>query len=150
MVTIRKAVTEDIPSLATLLGLLFEQEKEFTVDYDRQTKGLEMIISQPEVGQLLVAERPDGEIVGMVSLLFTISTALGGKVALLEDMVVLPEERRHGYGSVLVAAALELAKEKECKRITLLTDFDDLAAERFYQKHGFSLSAMVPLRQIIE
>jgi hypothetical protein len=32
----------------------------------------------------------------------------------------------------------------------LLTDFDDLAAERFYQKHGFKLSPMVPLRQILK
>jgi GNAT superfamily N-acetyltransferase len=50
---------------------------------------------------------------------------------------------------MLVGAALALAKERDCKRITLLSDFDDLAAERFYQKHGFKLSPMVPLRQIL-
>ena len=44
---------------------------------------------------------------------------------------------------------MNLARERECKRITLLTDFDDLASEKFYQKHGFKLSRMVPLRQLI-
>lgn len=150
MTTIRKAELSDIPSLATLLGLLFEQEAEFSPNLERQTRGLEMIMSDPATGELLVGTRDDGSVVGMVSLLYTVSTALGGRVALLEDMVVTPEERGHGCGSSLVEAAILLARERECKRITLLTDFDDLAAEKFYQKHGFKLSPMVPLRQILE
>lgn len=150
MITIRKAELSDIPSLATLLGLLFEQEAEFSANLERQTRGLEMILSDPATGELLVGKKPDGSVVGMVSLLYTVSTALGGRVALLEDMVVTPGERGHGCGSLLVEAAMKLARERECKRITLLTDFDDLAAEKFYQKHGFKLSPMVPLRQILE
>jgi len=149
MISIRKATIDDLPSLAKLLGFLFEQEAEFTANYNRQTKGLEMIISNPTIGELLVAEQPHSGIVGMVSLLYTVSTALGGKVALMEDMIVHPNDRGHGCGSMLVGAALELAKERDCKRITLLLDFDDLSAERFYQKHGFKLSPMVPLRQIL-
>jgi N-acetylglutamate synthase-like GNAT family acetyltransferase len=150
MIEIRKATQSDIPFLATLLGHLFEQEKEFTANLEKQTKGLEMIISDPAIGELIVAEREGEPIIGMVSLLYTVSTAMGGRVALMEDMVIHPDYRNQGYGSVLVGAAVELAKTHDCKRITLLTDFDDLAAERFYQKHGFSLSPMVPLRQILE
>jgi hypothetical protein len=88
MISIRKAEIEDLPSLAKLLGFLFEQEAEFTSNYERQTKGLEIIISNPAIGELLVAEQPNSSIVGMVSLLYTVSTALGGKVALMEDMIV--------------------------------------------------------------
>lgn len=150
MISIRRGETEDVTPLAKLLGFLFEQEAEFSADFERQTRGLSMILSNPSVGELLVAEDDDGVVVGMVSLLYTVSTALGGKVALLEDMVVAPEKRGHGCGSLLVEAAKTLAKERGCLRITLLTDFDDLAAERFYQKHGFKLSPMVPLRQILE
>ncbi len=150
MIDIRKATTSDIPILATLLGYLFEQEKEFSANIEKQTTGLEMIISEPATGELLVAQDADGTIIGMVSLLYTVSTALGGRVALMEDMVIHPDHRNQGHGSLLVGAAVALAKEHGCKRITLLTDFDDLAAERFYQKHGFSLSPMVPLRHILE
>ncbi|EDY81954.1 acetyltransferase, GNAT family [Verrucomicrobiia bacterium DG1235] len=140
---------EDIPSLASLLGQLFEQEAEFTADYDLQKSGLEMILSNPNVGEIMVAEGPEGQVIGMVSLLFTISTALGGKAALLEDMIVHPDFRGKGCGSLLVGAAMKLARTQGCKRITLLTDFNDLAAEKFYQKHGFKLSPMVPLRQLL-
>ncbi len=150
MISIRKAVIDDIPTLATLLGFLFEQEAEFTPDFEKQQHGLQMIVTNPMVGELLVAEEADGKIVGMVSLLYTVSTAMGSLVALLEDMIVHPDYRGHGCGSKLVGAALELAKERNCKRITLLTDFNDLSAERFYQKHGFKLSPMVPLRQILD
>lgn len=150
MVSIRKAARSDIPSLANLLGLLFEQEKEFVPNVERQELGLEMILSEPALGEVLVAEGPSQEVVGMVSLLFTVSTALGGRVALLEDMVVKPSERGRGCGSALVEAALGLARERGCKRVTLLTDFDDLTAEKFYQKHGFKLSPMVPLRQLLD
>ncbi|MBC2608110.1 GNAT family N-acetyltransferase [Pelagicoccus albus] len=149
MISIRKAGLDDIPYLAELLGYLFEQEAEFTADYDRQRAGLEMIISDPTIGKILLAQNEAGKVIGMVSLLFTVSTALGSKVALLEDMIVHPDFRGKGCGSKLVGAAMELAKELDCHRITLLTDFDDLAAEKFYQKHGFKLSPMVPLRQLI-
>jgi len=144
---IRQAQHQDVEQLAALLGLLFEQEAEFEADIELQAAGLKMILSDDSIGELLVSEGDGGEILGMVSLLYTVSTAMGGKVALLEDMVVSPDHRGRGVGSSLVGASLELAKKRGCKRVTLLTDFDDLAAERFYQKHGFSLSPMVPLRQ---
>lgn len=150
MISIRKAEPSDVPALATLLGFLFEQEAEFSADYERQEAGLNMILGNPATGELLVAERAGDGVVGMASLLYTVSTALGGKVALLEDMIVHPDERGKGHGSLLVGAALKLAQERDCKRITMLTDFDDLSIERFYQKHGFKLSPMVPLRLILE
>ncbi|MGQ0672875.1 MAG: GNAT family N-acetyltransferase, partial [Hyphomicrobium sp.] len=33
-----------------------------------------------------------------------------------------------------------------CRRITLLTDGDNAAAHRFYERAGFTRSAMVPYR----
>lgn len=150
MNSIRKACTGDIQSLATLLGFLFEQEAEFSANFELQSTGLKMILDDRSVGDLLVAENDESKaIIGMASLLYTVSTAMGGQVALLEDVVVHPDERGKGIGSMLVGAARDLAVDRGCKRITLLTDFDDLAAERFYQKHGFTLSPMVPLRQIL-
>ena len=56
----------------------------------------------------------------MINLLFTISTAEGGFVLLLEDLVVHREYRGHGYGSMLLDYAIEFAKQKNFRRITLL------------------------------
>lgn len=135
----------DIPALIDLLFVLFSQEKEFHPDSVAQERGLTRIIRDREIGAVLVAKNED-QIAGMVNLLFTVSTALGERVALLEDMVVIPAARGSGVGSALLAEAMEFARKQGCKRITLLTDRDNEAAQRFYAKQGFSVSGMVPMR----
>ena len=75
--------------------------------------------------------RQTGEIVAMVNLLYTVSTALGARVAILEDMVVLSKVRNQGIGSTLLKHAIQFAKEQGCQRISLLTDDDNEGAHRF-------------------
>jgi GNAT superfamily N-acetyltransferase len=139
------ATLADIPSLCDLLEILFSQEVEFEPDRDAQSRGLAAIIGNPDVGHVLVA-RCGAEILAMVGLLYTVSTALGAKVALLEDLVVRPQDRAGGIGSGLLRYATDFARERGCKRITLLTDGDNRGAQRFYGRHGFIPSSMVPLR----
>jgi len=147
-VQIQIATPADIPELVELLCCLFEQEAEFKPDRAAQVRGLERILNDPAVGSLLLA-RQGGRALGMVNLLYTISTALGERVALLEDMVVLPEARNGGTGSLLLQAAIDHARAVGCRRITLLTDGDNLPAQRFYQRHGFSASSMLPMRLVL-
>jgi ribosomal protein S18 acetylase RimI-like enzyme len=142
---INTANASDIPALCELLNILFSQEADFKPDYQAQSRGLARIIDSPEVGLIIVA-RQEGQVVGMVNLLYTVSTALGGRVALLEDMVVSPDARGSGVGSRLLEQAIQSAKSEGCKRITLLTDKTNESAQRFYQKHGFGFSSMIPLR----
>ena len=49
----------------------------------------------------------------MVNLLFTISTAEGGFVILLEDFIVHPAHRRQGYGGVLIEHVINFARKKK-------------------------------------
>lgn len=142
---ITPANASDIPALCELLGILFSQETDFKPDREAQSRGLARIISSPEVGLIVVA-RQDSQVVGMVNLLYTVSTALGDRVALLEDMVVSPDVRGAGVGSRLLEQAIQFARLNGCKRITLLTDRTNESAQRFYRKHGFDFSAMIPLR----
>lgn len=142
---IEKATAADIPALSDLLSVLFAQEAEFTPDAQAQHQGLARIIANPEIGVVLVA-RQGNQCVGMVSLLFTVSTALGSQVAWLEDMVVAPSARGMGLGTRLLSEAVALARTQGCKRITLLTDRDNEAAQRFYAQQGFAVSGMVPMR----
>jgi GNAT superfamily N-acetyltransferase len=142
---VEKATTSDIPALVSLLSTLFSQEAEFTPNAEAQRRGLEAIIGNPEAGAVLVARQGD-QIVGMVNLLFTISTALGERVALLEDMVVSPADRGKGIGTKLLSEAISFARLRGCKRITLLTDRSNESAQRFYSKQGLVLSGMVPMR----
>jgi len=143
------ATEDDVPALSELLGVLFQQEAEFRPDPERQSAGLRAILGRADVGQVLVL-RDGPAAVGMVSLLFLPSTALGGRVALLEDMVVQPNTRGRGAGARLLHAAIEFARSVGCRRVTLLTDADNAAAQRFYGRHGFRRSAMIPMRLMLD
>ena len=145
---IEMATTSDIPTLCTLLDYLFSQEVEFKPDHEIQSRGLEMILNNNNIGNIFVAKNNE-KIIGMVILLYTVSTALGERVALLEDMVVSPNERGLGIGSMLLDHAVKYATEKGCKRITLLTDKTNIEAQKFYKKHKFNRSSMIPFRMII-
>lgn len=142
---ISPATVSDIPELCELLELLFSEEAEFHANRAVQSAGLRQIMESPDRGQILVL-RNATSVIGMVNLLFTISTALGGRVAILEDMVIHPAQRGNGGGSRLLQAAINFARSAECRRITLLTDRSNESAQRFYRRHGFRMSAMVPLR----
>ena len=145
---ITPAHASDIPALCDLLGILFAQEADFQPDRDAQSRGLARIIADPEIGLIIVA-REERRVVAMVNLLYTISTALGDRVALLEDMVVSPCARGSGVGSRLLEQAVQCARLNGCKRITLLTDRANESAQRFYQRHGFDFSEMIPLRLLL-
>ncbi|MCD8552521.1 GNAT family N-acetyltransferase [Seleniivibrio sp.] len=145
---ITKAELKDIPALCELLCILFMQEADFTPDADKQAEGLKLIISDPSVGFIVKAE-DNGKILGMVNILYTVSTFIGGRAAVLEDMVVLPEVRGKDIGSQIIKKAEELAKEAGCMRITLLTDCDNTGGQRFYRRQGYTLSPMVPMRKML-
>jgi len=147
--TITPAGQDDIPALCDLLGVLFSQEAEFKPDRHAQSIGLARIIDDPAVGQILVF-RENGVPVGMVNLLYTMSTALGARVAMLEDMIVHPAARGRGVGSRLLEYAIGFAANAGCRRITLLTDATNLAAQRFYARHGFGHSTMIPMRRTLD
>jgi len=143
------ATVADIPALCKLLDLLFTQEAEFAPDRDAQIRGLRAIVDDPEVGSILVARDGD-DVLGMVNLLWTVSTALGARVALLEDMVTRPEVRQRGIGGELLEAAVRYARDQGCRRITLLTDADNERAQAFYRHHGFVDSPMLPFRRLLD
>jgi len=145
---LREATIDDIPELCELLNYLFEQEEEFKPNTEIQSEGLRNIISNSDVGVIVIAI-DSNKVIGMVNILYTVSTALGSRVAILEDMVVSPKVRGTGVGSKLMKYSLDLAKQNGCKRITLLTDFDNDGAHRFYQQHGFVRSSMVAFRKSI-
>ena len=146
------AETGDLPQLVELLGILFTQEHELAPEADKQARGLRLILGQPSVGSIYVAR--DGaagsnSVLGMVSILRTVSTAEGGPSGHLEDFVVRPECRGRGLGARLLGYAIEQARAGGLLRLILLTDGDNLSAQRLYQRAGFVRSAMLPMRMTL-
>lgn len=143
---VRVATLNDIDSLNKLLKELFTQEAEFKVDKKRQSKALKKIIKSKTLGDIFVYERK-GKVVGMVNILYTYSTALGKRVAVLEDMVILKKYRQKSYGTKLLKSVLKRLEKEGVARVTLLSDFDNKKAHKFYKRQGFKKSDMRVMRR---
>lgn len=144
-IRVRAARAGDVSAMVDLLSLLFKQEADFAPSPAKQKRALEMILAHPALGRLFVLTRAN-KVLGMVSLLLTVSTAEGGKAAWLEDLVVRADQRGRGLGTRLLRAAVDWARKQGITRITLLTDADNTGARGLYVRHGFTPSAMQPLR----
>ena len=95
---------------------------------------LEDIATSP-ASHLLVA-RVDDEIVGALTLVvFRIPT---GMRAWIEDVVVDEAARGHGVGEALNREALRLAKERGAITVDLTSRPSREAANRMYQRLGFT------------
>ena len=145
---IEQATLEDLPQLTDLLFDLFTQEADFVPNRTKQMRGLRLILEQPNRGRIFVL-RQNGTILGMINLLFTISTAEGGFVILLEDVIVHHDFRGRRFGDRLLKHAIEYARKKDFLRITLLTDRINDHGQRFFTAHGFVESTMIPMRLIL-
>ena len=75
-----------------------------------------------------------------------ISTAEGGPVGVLEDLVVAADFRHQGIGAKLLAEAVTWAECRGLTRLQLLADKNNLAALRFYQKQGWESTQLVCLK----
>jgi len=139
------AKAADLPRLVELLGLLFESEAEFSADAEKQRAALQSILADPAKGRIFVA-REGREVVAMASLLYTISTAEGGRAALFEDLVTAPEHRKRGIGEALLKHVVAEARKEGVLRITLLTDMQNERAQAMYRRVGFVGSPMKPMR----
>lgn len=140
------AVPADLSSLADLLAELFLLESDFAPDRAKQLSGLRAILDNPALGRLFVLRDGD-EVVGMANALITVSTAEGGRVLLLEDVIVRASHRGGGAGRRLVEHVLAWAREEGMTRVTLLADQANAPALAFYLHLGFQPSAMKVLRK---
>jgi ribosomal protein S18 acetylase RimI-like enzyme len=147
MITIRAVLPSDIAQLVALLQELFTIEKDFVFDPIKQTNGLnQLLISDKDF--ILVAESSNvNKVVGMCTIQTLISTAEGGQVGLLEDLVVAAGFRHQGIGAKLLAEAVCWAERQELKRLQLLADKNNLPTLSFYEKQGWLSTELVCLRK---
>lgn len=146
-VRVEPATIEDLPELVELVMELMELQGDFTPDKAAHERGISLILEQPNRGRIIVLR--NGEcIFGMANLLFTISTALGGLVIVLEDFIIHPDHRGQGYGSMLLDSVINFAEKKDFKSITLLTDKIEEEAQNFFKREGFEHSTMIPMRRV--
>ncbi len=146
-IKIRPAGEMDIERMSCLLSQLFSIETDFVPDDEKQRQGLRQLLATPDA-RILVAEG-QGDIVGMATLQVLVSTAEGGPVGLVEDVVVDRDWRGRGVGSALLHHLTRWAEENRLSRLQLAMDSGNSAASGFYKRNGWNGTDLVMLRRRI-
>ena len=148
MVRIRTATLADIPQLVALLKALFAIEADFDFDPDKQTRGLNLLLASPKDRVFVAESLKDHKVLGLCTVQTLISTAEGGSVGLLEDLVVAVDFRKQGIATKLLAEAVAWAECRGLKRLQLLADKNNLSALHFYRKQGWQSTQLICLRML--
>jgi len=89
-------------------------------------------------GTLYIVVDVDGELVASCNLIIIKNlTRYLRPYALIENVITHPDYRKRGYGTRVLHKAVEIAKEKNCYKVMLMTGRNDAATLRFYENAGF-------------
>jgi len=127
MIAIRFATADDAPTILQFIRALADYEREpQAVKVTEATLRSQLSAPAPPF-ECLLAEHA-GVPAGFALFFPTYSTWLGRPGIWLEDLFVLPEQRRHGVGTALLGRVGELARERGCGRLEWsVLDWNQLA-----------------------
>ncbi|MCG7902092.1 MAG: GNAT family N-acetyltransferase [Candidatus Thiodiazotropha weberae] len=134
--TISSVERSDFDKMVDLLRQLFSIEADFNVDPDKQRRGLELL-QESESAEIFVVRNDNQGVVAMATLQLVVSTAEGGLVAWLEDLVVDADHRGQGIGELLLSHINQWLENRGVKRVQLVADRDNRLALDFYKKQGW-------------
>ncbi len=147
MIVIRTAMPSDLDALIHLLSELFYIEADFQFDAQKQRAGLELLLGC-DTASIFVAQAIDSkQVIAMCSLQTLISTAEGGKVGLVEDVIVNAAYRGRGIGKKLVQHLTQWAAQQGFKRLQLLADNTNTPALTFYAQQHWQATQLIALRK---
>lgn len=144
---VRKATIDDIPAIAELYREQFREMAKLIPDFikegDQSTEFIENIISGDE-SDILVYEE-NGNVVGFILLQAKtrpdFSFMLPGRYCYIMDIIVTENSRNKGFGTALMNAAKDWAKEQGCNFINLDVLVNNPGAIKLYEKLGFITKA---------
>jgi GNAT superfamily N-acetyltransferase len=130
-----RGTEQDVPAILTLIRGLAEYEK-LSAEVTATEEGLRKSLFGPERAAEVLIAWADEKPVGFAVYFQNYSTFLGRPGIYLEDLFVLPEWRRHGYGRSLLAEVARVAVERKCGRLEWsVLDWNEPAL-RFYRSLG--------------
>ena len=138
---IRPAEPRDVPVILALIRELARYEKLEHEAVATEAQIRESLFGQtPAHAEVLVVDPPDaGRVVGFALFFHNYSTFLGRRGLYLEDLFVLPEWRRRGYGAALLRRLARIAIDRGCGRLEWSVLAWNEPALRFYESLGAKL-----------
>lgn len=135
MMNIRKSNQNDLEQLSQLFDA-YRQFYKQAADLASAQQFLQERFSQNE-SVIFVAEQ-DGTLFGFTQLFPSFSSVSMQRLWVLNDLFVSAEARKQGVAEKLMNAAKEFATKTNSKGIILETDWDNVNAQKLYDKLGYS------------
>jgi len=148
-IIIRPACIEDLPRLCGLLDKLFSIESDFIPHAEKQARGLSLLINDPTGSSVVLVAVRENQVIGMATIQTLVSTAEGGRVGLVEDVIMDPQFRAKGAGTLLLERITAWAQENGLTRLQLLADHENKPALEFYLRRGWNFTRLICMRKMI-
>ncbi|WP_436702360.1 N-acetyltransferase family protein [Nocardioides sp. BYT-33-1] len=133
---VRPATPEDVPDVLRLIRALATYEREPDAVETTEDDLRRWVFGEDPVAGVLVAESPEGVVVGMALWFRTFSTWTGTPGIYLEDLFVEPEQRGSGLGRALLTALARIAVDRGYRRVEwAVLDWNTPSIE-FYEELG--------------
>jgi len=133
--TIRKAIFSDLSELLALYSHLHEDDIKVEVTELAQT-WKDIVDSKAFI--YLVAEA-DSILVSSCNISIIPNLTRGGRsIALIENVVTHRDYRRQGLGRLVLEAAIQIARERNCYKMMLMSNSKREDAHSFYHSLGFN------------
>lgn len=103
-------------------------------------KALEEIFGNiHQAGGAVLGAFRDGKIIGTCTVNLCANLSWSGRpYAIIENVIVAPDQRRKGVGKALLAFAQDFALESGCYKVALMTGSRKPETLKFYEEAGFT------------
>ncbi len=148
-ITFRFARPEDIPRLCDLLGELFSLESDFSTDREKQERGLSLSVADRSGSSLILVALTAETVIGMATVQTLVSTAEGGRVGLVEDVIVDERFRCRNVATLLLEEIVAWSRKTGLTSLQLLADRENHQALNFYHSRGWAATRLICLRKLL-
>ena len=145
-VSLRPATRADVSTILGLIRGIAEYERLAHEVETTEARLREHGFGPRRIFEAVLAER-DGRAVGFALYFFTFSTFTGRPTLYLEDLFVVPTERRGGIGSQLLGRLAQIAVERECGRMEWsVLDWNTPARDLYFKLGAKAMDAWTVFR----
>lgn len=132
----RLATPDDAAEVARLLH-------DFNVEFDTPSPGA--VVLEGRLRRLLAGDEVFALLAGRPAVAVALVTLrpnvwYGGRVALLDELYVVPRLRDQGIGSAVMGLLMSTCRRRGVDLVEINVDEGDTDTQRFYKRHGFRMS----------
>lgn len=137
MTKIQPATVSSVPRLLPLVAEYWSFEGIAGFEPQRVAAQLQRLLSEPRLGAGWLAV-DDGVGVGYLLAVYVFSLEHMGLTAEIDELFVLPSQRKAGVGAALLAAAEAEFLRVGCTNVALQLSRHNDAGRAFYHRHGYA------------